>query len=307
MKLTRSNSSQMNHPSSARSLFEWIDARLLRAPSIVGRAVQSFNDTYAAESAASVAFYALFSLFPLLIFLVAFTSSIYLDEPVQQTILNFVGKTLPAAQDLVRSNIEASLQSTGTVQIVSSIGLLWAASGVFNLLAHNINRAWHIAEARNFVVGRLIALGMVAILTILVILWIGFTTVVNILSLFEIPIFGGRVDIYDTYLWSIVSQFVPSFFLFMAVLNLYRWVPKTKVRWREATIGALVAVTFLELTTAGFRWYLSSGLSRYTVVYGSLGAVVALMLWLYLGSLVVLFGAHLSAAIAFQTRLKDKS
>ena len=62
-----------------------------------------------------------------------------------------------------------------------------------------------------------------------------------------------------------------------------------------------MAVLVVEITTVGFTWYISSGLARYEFVYGSLGAVVALMLWIYFNSLITLFGAHLGAAIARQT------
>ena len=53
-----------------------------------------------------------------------------------------------------------------------------------------------------------------------------------------------------------------------------------------------------EIATNGFTWYLSSGIVQYELVYGSLGAIVALMLWIYIGALIILFGAHLGAAIA---------
>lgn len=283
--------------------FDSLNSSLGGLLSIFARTYKTFLETNASESAASVAYYALFSLFPLLLILISVGSSILINQDVQQEVLEFVEDVLPAAQELVRTNIQEALNVQGSVQIASMIGLLWAASGVFNILAHNINRAWHIAEERNFLTGRLIALGMVAVLITLVILWLAFTTVVNLLPLFNVPLFGGEV-IYDTYAWSILSRFIPSFFLFFAFLNLYRWVPKTKVKWREVLWGALLATIGFELTTRLFSWYLTSGLSRYQVVYGSLGAVVALMLWLYLSSMVVLIGAHLSAAIAFQTRLK---
>jgi membrane protein len=53
-----------------------------------------------------------------------------------------------------------------------------------------------------------------------------------------------------------------------------------------------------ELAKQAFAWYLSSGFAKYDLVYGSLGAVVALMFWIYIGSWIVFFGAHLSAVIA---------
>jgi membrane protein len=98
---------------------------------------------------------------------------------------------------------------------------------------------------------------------------------------------------------------VPWLLTFLLILALYRWVPNTRVRTFEAFWGALPAAVATQATTAGFTWYLSSGLASYQFVYGPLGAVVALMVWIYLNSLIILFGAHLSAAIGHRRRPRD--
>jgi membrane protein len=72
----------------------------------------------------------------------------------------------------------------------------------------------------------------------------------------------------------------------------------TQVRCLAALWGALVAPLGRELITDAFGWYLGSGLARYELLYGSPGAIVALMLWIYLSSWVALFGAQMSAAVA---------
>ncbi len=78
-------------------------------------------------------------------------------------------------------------------------------------------------------------------------------------------------------------------------------MPNTEVKRRAAFWGALVAALAWEVAANGLAWYLKSGLVQYELVYGSLGAVVALMFWIYLSSWITLFGAHLSAAIAQHT------
>lgn len=90
--------------------------------------------------------------------------------------------------------------------------------------------------------------------------------------------------------------------LFITLLVLYWWLPLTKVRWVEAAWGALISSLGISAITAGFTWYLESGLSNYNLVYGSLGAIVALLFWIYLLSLIIFAGAHLSAAIAYCKR-----
>jgi membrane protein len=87
---------------------------------------------------------------------------------------------------------------------------------------------------------------------------------------------------------------------------LYRWLPNTEVLWSEATWGSLIASAGTFMATSIFSWYLGSrsGLTNYNLVYGSLGAIVALMFWIYLLSYIILFGAHLSSSIAYYTRIK---
>jgi membrane protein len=279
------------------------------ALTILLKTIENFNEAHAGEAAASIAYYALLSLFPLLIFLIGFVSSVLENKPVQLLVLNFVEEALPTSQQLtlfVKQNIQQVLAVRDTIEVAGTIGLLWSATAVFSILAHNINRAWHTARKRNFFFKRLIALAMVASLTALLILWVLATTIFNLLPWFEVPILGGVV-IYNTYAWSLISQLVPWFVIFITFLSLYRWVPNTKVRWIEAILGAGVASVGWELVGNAFGWYLTSGLAQYQLIYGSLGALVALMLWIYLNSMLVLFGAHLSATTAMQTRLKEEA
>ncbi len=299
------SSLKIKFKSKGKAIYQQADSRCGGSLTIIVKTIEGFIETRAMESAASMAYYALFSAFPLLIFLVGFVSSVLKDEPVQQLALDAVQQYLPIALDLVKGNIEHAVSISGTVQIIGTIGLLWAATGVFTALTHSIDRAWHTARERNFVFGRLVALAMVASLTGLLIVWVLFTTAFNLLPWFEIPIFGDII-VYQTYAWGIASQTIPWFVIFVLFVNVYRWVPNTKVRWREAMVGAAVAAVGWELTNSAFSWYLSSAWARYQLIYGSLGTVVALMLWVYVINAIMLFGVHLSATIAMQTRLKNR-
>jgi len=116
-----------------------------------------------------------------------------------------------------------------------------------------------------------------------------------------------EVLLYETTTWQLVTKFIPWFFTFIMCLALYRWIPNTKVGWTEASIGAVVAATAAEITKAGFAWYLSSGLARYDLIYGSLGTIIILMLSIYLIALILLLCAHLSASICYYRLHKKNS
>jgi membrane protein len=93
--------------------------------------------------------------------------------------------------------------------------------------------------------------------------------------------------------------------IFLLFLALYRWIPTANVRWRATLWSAIVTSIAWKVATAGFGWYLSSGLGSYSLVYGSLGAIVALLFLIFIVSMITLFGAHLCAAI--DRKIKGKN
>jgi membrane protein len=278
---------------------------------IVWDSLNSYINTRATEAAASLAYYALFSIFPLLVILVSSASSFLEDAVIQKYLFDFVEQSMPLyIQDLIKGNILQALAARGRLQIIGMIGLLWSASGVFTGLTFNIDRAWHHdAQERNFIFGRLVGLSMIGIITTgLVFVWFLSNVVLNILPWLEVSIWNGAgFHLYNSYTWSLLSRLIPWFVIFFTFWNLYRWVPNTsaKVKWSEAAWGAAIAGLGWELIQRGFSWYLASRFARYELIYGSLGALIAFMLWLYLSAFIVLYGAHLSAAIARHTRLNQ--
>jgi membrane protein len=175
---------------------------------------------------------------------------------------------------------------------------------VFTTLARSINRAWPGARSRNFIQGRLLALGMIGAGILLLVLLVLARVAYELLGNYTLPV-AITITPVERLLWAWSTVLVPWLVAFIVFLLLYRWIPSVRVRWREAFWGAVFATTSWELTTSLFTWYLGSRFSTFDRLYGSLGAGVALLTWIYLSALITLFGAHLSAATAQATRLKD--
>jgi membrane protein len=244
-----------------------------------------------------MAYYGLFSLFPLLLVLISAGSFVLEGEEAYQQVISWVGEAIPISPELIGRNIQQVLQARGPVGLVGLAGTLWSATGFFNALARNVNRAWQAAEKRAFIEQRLVALGMVGVLVLLLFLSLVSAAFFGLLPRFLAPAWN-RGDISTTALWSTMASAAPWLFKWMLFLALFRWVPNTEVPWRVALVSALVTAAGWEAITRGFVIYLSSGLASYKLVYGSLGAVVALMFWIYLSCWITLFGAHLGAAMA---------
>jgi YihY family inner membrane protein len=107
-------------------------------------------------------------------------------------------------------------------------------------------------------------------------------------------------------LWELIVRLTPYLISFILFFCLYYFVPNARVRGVEAFWGALAVTLVWRLAVVGFAWIFNQGFVNYQLLYGSLAALVSGIIWIYIGSLIILFGAHLSAAIAVQTRLQQK-
>jgi membrane protein len=264
---------------------------------IIRDAIEGFTQARGSEAAASMAYYTLFSLFPLLLALVAGGSYLLDRQQVFQQVVDLVSNAFPISQKLIEENLVQVLRLRGAVGLIGLAVAIWSASGVFAILTRNINRAWTDAEPRGFFRSRLVALGMVGSLAVLLVTSLLLSTALNVLSRSQVPLVNLQ-SLYGTPIWTALSDVVPWLFIFLLFLALYRWVPNEEVPWRAAFCAALVVALAWEIAANAFAWYVSSGLARYQIVYGSLGTVVALMFWIYLSSWIILFGAHLGAAVA---------
>ncbi len=270
-----------------------------RCARVVWAAVQQFFRARAPEAAGSIGFYAIFSIFPLLLILVAVGSSILARFFSQEQILNAIVNLIPISRDFVGTQVPVVLAASGAVSAISAAGLVWSATSVFAVLVRNLNRAWPGAVPQNALKARLIALVLLGGLVGLAVLFL----LVRALPAVEsdwawLAQFTARVSSFVR----ATSRIGLLVFIFGTLTLLYRWVPSTRVRWIEAGVGALVATATFAGATSAFTWYLESGYARYSVVYGPLGALLALLTWIYILSAVVLFGAHLGAALANELR-----
>lgn len=269
---------------------------IARAPQSLRRAVRSFNDQRGAEAAAALAYYAFLSLFPLLVFLVAAGSLLLEREDVYNQLRILLSDIFPLPSTLLASNLDQILRLSAPLGVVALITLLWSGVGFFSALSYNLTRAWPDARLRNVLGHRVMGLKIALILLALFIVSVVLSVGTSLLP--RVPLIIPTVDnLIRSQQWPWLSSLVPWFASFILFLALYKWVPNTRVRWRAALTGALVASLAWQAVTEGFSWYLASGLANYEVIYGSLGGVVAVLFWVYLSNMIAIFCAHLTAGI----------
>ena len=279
------------------SSLHWLG--MVRVWSIFYQAVASFTETRAAQASAGIAYYAFFSLFPLLLVLIVAGSFFLKSNEATQVVVDYISQVLPLSTDLLNRNINRVLELRASIGIISLISLLWSSTSVFSALAFNINLAWKDAARRNFIQKRLVGLAMVGVLAVLYVLFLIVTISVRSLPVVQaffqvVPVLGSMEFVrgFNTFAsWILIS------ILYFA---LYRWVPATKVKLKPALVTALVATISWQIVTYVFTWFVRTGLSKFELIYGSLGTVVALLLVIYINAWIILFGAHLCAAIQME-------
>lgn len=239
---------------------------------------------------ASIAYYALFSFFPILLFFVIAAPSWMGADP--DRLVDLLALYVPGELQVqfLGELLRNTLEQRGTTGGLALLALLWSGSGVFAALSRGINRVWGRGAPQSFWRVRLLGVALALVLGLLLLLSLAATAVLNLIE--HLPVLGsvpgtGRLAIL------LVSLGVN----FLMFLLLYAVVPSPPVPPRWAIPGALAATVTWELAKAGLALYLSS-FARFSLVYGSLGAIMVFLLWAYLSAQITLLGAELCAAYA---------
>ena len=249
--------------------------------------------------AAGIAFYALLSLFPL----IAATVSIYglaVDPEQVHQQLRYLESILPeGARQVVDEQLSRVTGSDNSVLSIAALGslvlALWSSGAGVRALMSSLNIVYEEREKRSLIVFYSISLALTLLLIVSVIF-----SLTLVAALPAVATFIGLPAVIDTWIswlrWPLLAL------LFMAALaTLYRYAPsRREPKWRWVSWGA-VGATLLWLVGSGlFSWYVRS-FSNYNETYGSVGAVVVLMLWFWLSAFIVLLGAELNAETEHQT------
>ena len=264
--------------------------RTVPAADVLIGAVRAFSEDRCSMLAAALSYYALLSLFPLALFILTVASQFISADVATREVSRVIASYLPSGALVVRNALDQVTRMRGELTLASAGGFLWSASGVFEAIQLGINRAFRVSTPRPMWRQRLVSVGLVVSVSVLFSTSFALTTVMRQ----EIQIRGGFL--FDA------LPIVGAMLIGAAVFGLlYRYLPyDPAIRWRAVWPGALIAAVLWEIAKLGFTWYITN-LAVLNMVYGSVGAVIAVMLWGYLTAVIMLFGAEL-ASVASGTR-----
>src|SRR5215218_8873604 len=258
--------------------------------------------------AAALAYRGLFGLFPFVLILVVLAGVLgladFLDhaidhasaessQHVPQQLEPVIERGKEQLQPLIRMIERAEEQAGGELLFFGVVLALWSISALAGTLAEAFNAAYEGPETRRWWKVSALSLAFGPILALIVIVSIGLMLVGPDL-VERIAELVGLDELFVS-LWEWL-RFPVALSLLAVVLSLvYRFVPNAKQRFRSVVLGAALAVVLWAIASVGFSFYLAN-FADYGVTYGSLGAAVGLLFYLYLSASVVLLGAEVNAA-----------
>ena len=267
------------------------------------RAWRESNEDNVWGGAAELAYYFLLALFPMLIFLASLVAFL---PGVQESILSGLAKVAPAeALKLVQDTLaDVISHRSGGLLSFGILGTLWAASSGVASLIETLNVAYDAKETRSFWKVRLVAVGLTIALAILIIGGAVLTMLSHKLAerLSELLGFGPAFSV----IGSIAGYVIGLALVFVGIELIYYLGPNVKQDWKWVTPGAVFAVIAIIAGSLLFSIYLRVAPSN-SATYGSLGAVITLMLWLYLIGLALLAGGEINSEIEFAAGERRKA
>jgi membrane protein len=248
--------------------------------------------------AAQLSYYFLLALFPLLIFLTSVIGLVIGTESgVRQNLFRYLSQVMPtAAFQLIDSTMqEVAAASSGSKISFGILAALWAASNGMGAITEALNVAYDVKESRPWWKQRLTAIGLTIALSVLII-----AALVMVLSGSKIAdSFAANYALGSvfTLTWKILQWPIVLASILFAFAMVYYFAPDVRnQKWVWITPGAVLGVVLWLLVSFGFRLYLGY-FDTYSKTYGSLGAVIVLMLWLFFTGVAVLIGGEINAEI----------
>lgn len=262
---------------------------------IFSSSIANYRRNYLSLIGAALSFYTILSLAPLLMLMVSIAGWVFGMELAQSVLLEQISYLLgPEAAAILNEFFDIVPKVNGAVAAVISFGTFIVGSSlVFRQLSIMLNRIWGVEPGKGF--HKMFALGRTFLRAFFMSLTIGLLLIVTmilgalLISLREFMVSQWQpLDSFYTIIEMVVLIVLP-FFLFAIM---YKVLPDAKVPWRDIWLGAGVSAGMISFLTAMIGVYIA--FTATSSVYGAVGTLIALMLWIYFSSLTFLFGAQVT-------------
>lgn len=246
--------------------------------------------------AGSIAYSFFLALFPGIIFL--FTLIPFFPvEQLEHEVFAVFQRILPpdtfeaslhTIQDVMKNKRE------GLLSIGFFLALIFATNGV-NAIVANFNQTVHAIESRNFWRQQLVSLSLTLILSVNFL--IGLVLIIFSADVLNAVLVFFNLESVSPLVVEVTRLILLLLLVYLGIAILYNYGPSQKRQWRFFSPGSILATALIIITSAGFSFYVSN-FSQYNKLYGSIGTLIVILLWIYINALVLIIGFELNASIA---------
>lgn len=266
---------------------------------VMVRTVTEFVDDEMSTYASALAYQMLFSLFPFILFLIALIGFLHLPDFFSWLRLQSELVLPPQALEQVNPVIDQLQQSKGGLLSVGIVIALWTASAGVRLMMSAMNAAYDVVEGRpawkRFPLSIIYTVGIAGMLLIAAALMVLGPQVMSWIAS------QVGLEYFIVTLWTIARWPVIVILLMVAVALIYYVMPDVKQEFRFITPGSVLAVVVWIIASLGFGFYVKE-FANYNAMYGSIGAIIVLLLYFYISAAVLLLGAEMNAVIEHMSR-----
>lgn len=242
------------------------------------------------NGAAALGYYLTLAIFPAMILLMTVIAYLPIEQ-VDKEIMGMLRQALPEEASNMVSRVvsEVTGNRRGGLLSFGLIGTIWAASTGMYAVMRQLNITYDVTEDRGFIQYRAWALLLSLVVGVLIVA--AFSLIVLGNAIGEWLGVGESAILFDVLRWVVI---VVALLLGFALI--YKFGPNVEQKFRFITPGSVLGVAMLVLASLGFSIYVSN-FADYNATYGSIGAVIILMLWLYIAGLVILVGSEINALL----------
>jgi membrane protein len=256
-------------------------------------ALKKFDTDHGFFLSSAIAFNLLICFVPFLLLLLSLVGSyLYSSREVLSHIRHYLETVAPSLDPKIMRNILQITQTRKIVGILGIGGLLWTSTWVFSSLRIALNRIFQVEEGRGIVKGKAIDLLMIFLAGIALLMSMILTSAITFLQSYRLP---AAINMAPFIQW-ILKYPIPFFFTFWMFFWIYEIIPRRKVKIRPAIKAALFSSLLWEVAKQLFGWYVRH-VGRFSVLYGSLGTITILFLWIYYSSAILLLGGEIAVLL----------
>ena len=283
--------------SAIRVIYDLKSPALLRSVfDLLVRSTKKFAKDDGGYLAAGMSYYIFFSVFPFLLGLLAFLGIFFGSDKATEQVKDVLERQLPGIADspIIYDNLQSIDFNKGLVGAVAVIGLLWTGSAVFGSLTRMMNKIWNIEDKRTFYNRK----GTDMLFTILIGLVLSTNIFINTIysqigQFFGLAGAGSEEINWIENVWNFITVNILPPLLSIGVFTfIYNVIPQRNIIFRRTLPPAIIGAMIFESTKSLFVFYIHT-YGNFDMVYGSISAVIILLLFAYVSSIIVVFFAEI--------------